>query len=551
MKRFTLLLLLVFIIPGMLFASETGIIKGVVADAHTGDPLPGAAILIKAKFLGTYSDPDGEYILNNVPAGMNIVSVSYLGYKEQELTVEITANEAKTVEVKMEVLTTEVAEVIVTAQIRGQRAAINQQLASNTVTNIISSEKMQELPDANAAEALGRLPGVSLKRNAGEADKIVIRGLSPKYSNVTIEGIKMASTSDYDRSVDLSLVQSEMLSGIEISKSLRADMDADALGGTVNLRLMEAPNERKISFLAEGGYANITKDFGNYKVGAGISDRFFKNKLGASLKLSRERKQMPSQRFNGTYSGAYWTFDTDEEGVIIDSSLKVRTENAGLVDQQQTRTRTNGSLILDYHNDWWQAKFFNLFSQKNDDVVSRNNRYLFNVSGMPANFELNVTETAWKTWTRTHTLQNTFRFGSSKIDLDLSTTYAEAKEDEQSFPFVEANNYDLNQNSLVYRLPPSIMEEVGGPDSLRIEDTYLRELNMADQSLFDKSYDVKFDYELAFSLFNTISGKLKLGGKYHQLIRTSDGTARYSSFEWGGDGSQGSGDARPVSLDNH
>ena len=175
---------------------------------------------------------------------------------------------------QLEVLTTEVEEVVVTAQIRGQRAAINQQLASNTVANVISSEKMQELPDANAAEAIGRLPGVSLKRNAGEADKIVIRGLSPKYSNVTIEGIKMASTSDYDRSVDLSLVQSAMLSGVEISKSLRADMDADALGGTVNLRLMEAPSQRQIEFNLEGGYANLNQSFGNYKVDAGYLTGF-------------------------------------------------------------------------------------------------------------------------------------------------------------------------------------------------------------------------------------------------------------------------------------
>ena len=164
----------------MLFAAETGIIKGVVTDAQTGDALPGAAVLVKAKFLGTYADADGGFILNNVPSGSNVVTISYLGYKEQEITVEIAANETKTIEVKMDVLSTEVAEVVVTAQIRGQRAAINQQLAANTVTNVISSEKMQELPDANAAEAIGRLPGVSLKRNAGEADKIVIRGFVAK-----------------------------------------------------------------------------------------------------------------------------------------------------------------------------------------------------------------------------------------------------------------------------------------------------------------------------------------------------------------------------------
>jgi TonB-dependent receptor len=532
--RFILLATMFSVIPKMLFAAETGTIKGVVIDAQTGDLLPGAAIVIKKQFIGVSSDLNGEFVLNNVPLGTNIVTVSYLGYKEQEITVEIKANEIKTIEVYMEVLTTDVGVIVVTAQAFGQRAAINQQLAANVVTNIVSSEKIEELPDANAAEAIGRLPGISLKRNSGEADKIVIRGLSPKYSNVTIEGIKMASTSDYDRSVDLSLVQSELLSSIEISKSLRADMDADALGGTVNLRLSKAPEERTINFSAEGGYANITKAFGNYKVTGGISDRFFNKKLGASLKVSRERKQMPSHEFNGGYSGAFWNFITDEGGAIIDSSLNTRTENAGFVDQQQTRTRTNGSLILDFHNDWWEVKFFNLFSQKNDDVLTRNNQYIFNLSGTPQNFTLNVTEAGWKTWTRTHTLQNTFRFGSSKFDLDLSTTFAEAKENEQSFPFVETNDYGLNQNSLVYRQPKSIMEEIGGPDSLKIPDTYLREFNLADQSLIDESYDAKFDYELSFSLFSTISGKLQLGGKYHQLTRTSDGTARYSSFEWGG-----------------
>ena len=156
MKRTLLFIILVSIIQGMVFAAGTGIIKGIVADALTDDRLPGAAVLIKEKFLGTYTDINGQFVLNNVPGGFNTVTISYLGYKEQKLVVEIAAGETKTIEVSLEVLTTEVAAVIVTAQIRGQRAAINQQLASTTVANVISTEKMQELPDANAAEAIGR-----------------------------------------------------------------------------------------------------------------------------------------------------------------------------------------------------------------------------------------------------------------------------------------------------------------------------------------------------------------------------------------------------------
>ncbi len=534
MKRFTLLLLLFSLISCAMFAAGNGTIKGVITDAATGDALPGAAVLIKERFLGTYTDINGQFILNNVPAGSNAVTVNYLGYQEQQLTVDVVEGQTLTIDIQMEVLTTQVEEVVVTAQIRGQRAAINQQLASSTVANVISSEKMQELPDANAAEAIGRLPGISLKRNNGEADKIVIRGLSPKYSNVTIEGIKMASTSDFDRSVDLSLVQSEMLSGVEVSKSLRPDMDADALGGTVNLRLMEAPSKRMVEFSLEGGYANLNQSFGNYKVDFGYSDRFFDKKLGLTLRASRERKDMPSQQFNGTYAGAYWTFQTGEGGAIVDSALNTKTTQAGFIDQSQIRTRTNGSLILDYHNDWWSVKFFNMFSQKNDDVITRNNQYKFNVSGTPESYTQRVTDAEWRTWTRTHTLQNSFRFGNSKVDIDLSTTYAEANEDEQAFPFVEASDWGLNQNSLVYRQPKSIMDQIGGPDSLKIENSYLQELDLADQSLTDKSYDVKFDYELSFSLLDKISGKLKVGGKYHTLNRISDGSATFYDLQWGG-----------------
>lgn len=519
--------------PGLLMAQGNGSIRGRVTDAQTGEALPGANVVVKEFYLGTATTLDGDYVLNNIPSGERVVTISYLGHQEREYTVTIIAGETQTLDAVLEVMAIQGEEAVITAQAYGQRAAINQQLAANTVTNVVSSEKIEELPDANAAEAIGRLPGISLKRNSGEASQIVIRGLSPKYNNVTIEGIKMASTSDYDRSVDLSLVQSELLSGIEVSKSLRPDMDADALGGTVNLRLLEAPNKRKFDLSAEGGYANIGKDFGNYKFTGGISDRFIDKKLGVSLQGAYERKQMPSHRFSGGYSGAYWNFDTNEQGDVVDSVLLVRTQNASLTDRSQTRRRANGSLILDFKNDWWQVKFFNLLSIKNDDVLNRNFTYLFNPQGTPANFTSAVDVTEWRTMTRTHTLQNSFRFGASKLDIDLSTTYASSGMDDQGFPFIESNDYNLDQNWLVYRQPSEAVDRVGAEDSLKIEDSYLQRFDIGEQNLTDESYDARLDYELSYA-FGAVSGKLQLGGKFHQLTRTSEGTSKYYSFEWGG-----------------
>jgi len=127
-------------------------------------------------------------------------------------------------------------EVIVTAQARGQNAAITQQLNSNTISNIVASDRIKELPDASAAESIGRLPGVSIDRYNGEATGIAIRGLAPKYNTVTVNGVTLPATDRENRSVDLSLISSNLLDGIEVKKANTPDMDADALGGTIDLR---------------------------------------------------------------------------------------------------------------------------------------------------------------------------------------------------------------------------------------------------------------------------------------------------------------------------
>ena len=104
-------------------------------------------------------------------------------------------------------------EVVVTAQLRGQRAAINQQLTSNRIVNVVSKDRIQELPDNNAAESISRLPGISIERDAGEGSKVVIRGLAPTYNAITVNGQKIPATDPQNRSVDLSMISSDILCG--------------------------------------------------------------------------------------------------------------------------------------------------------------------------------------------------------------------------------------------------------------------------------------------------------------------------------------------------
>lgn len=147
----------------------------------------------------------------------------------------------------------------VTAQAKGQMDAINKQLKAKSIKHIVSSDKIQELPDANAAEAVSRVPGVSIKREGGEGNKVVIRGLSPKYNKITVNGANLASTSSSNRSTDISMISQYMLDEIEVVKAGTPDLEADVLGGTVNFKLKKAPPGFHGNLITQGIYNDLER----------------------------------------------------------------------------------------------------------------------------------------------------------------------------------------------------------------------------------------------------------------------------------------------------
>ncbi|MDZ7725269.1 MAG: carboxypeptidase-like regulatory domain-containing protein [candidate division KSB1 bacterium] len=198
-----LLLCLTMILSGQNFAAPSGEIRGRVVDAENGQALPGANVYLKDTNIGAATDIRGEYVIHDVPPGSYTLVVNYIGYGASEVDVRVSPNETVSADVQMDytVLTGE--DVVVTAQARAQTETINQQISARTVKNIVSATKIQELPEANAAEAVGRLPGVSLERSGGEGTKVLIRGMGAKYTKVQVDGVDMTATSSEDRSTDL------------------------------------------------------------------------------------------------------------------------------------------------------------------------------------------------------------------------------------------------------------------------------------------------------------------------------------------------------------
>ena len=147
-----------------LYAAANGRIVGTVTDASTGAPLPGANLFLDGTAIGAVSVLKGAYQIQRIPSGSFILKIRFVGYKGKEVPVNIAEDESKNINIKLEYDVLKGETVTITAQAEGQVAAINQQLRSNTITNVVSAERIMELPDANAAESVGRLPGVSILR---------------------------------------------------------------------------------------------------------------------------------------------------------------------------------------------------------------------------------------------------------------------------------------------------------------------------------------------------------------------------------------------------
>jgi len=283
-----------------------GTVEGKVTDATTGEPLFGANIFLEGTSIGAATNIEGKYFISNVPAGSYQLKASYIGYEPQTEKIEVKEGQHLELNIKLTIVTVSTSEVVVTAQASGQNAAINQQLASSNIVNVVSSARIQELPDANAAESIGRLPGVSLIRSGGQATHVVIRGISPQYNQITIAGVpipanesgRQISSDDPlgtrvggGRGVDMRMISSSSLAGIEVYKTNTPDMDADVLGGTVNLGIRKASKGISesplgvsylpgISFSAQGGFTNLTNEYNNYKFDLNLERRFLDEHFG-------------------------------------------------------------------------------------------------------------------------------------------------------------------------------------------------------------------------------------------------------------------------------
>ena len=486
---------------------KNGSISGKVVDATDSAPLPGATVQVKATTIGSPTGLNGDFLVSNVPTGNITLVVRFIGYAAKEVEVEVKPDETTNVTIALSPNVIVGEEITITGQALGQTAAINRQISANTIVNVVSKDRIEELPDQNAAETVGRLPGIAIERDGGEGQKVVVRGLSPRFNAITINGERIPSTDAADRSVDLSMIAPEQLAGIEVYKALRPDQDGDAIGGSVNFVVKEAPDDWQGSIRTEYGYNSHANEWGQLRTNFSLSNRFFNDKLGAIVTGNFQRANRSSDNLRADFARV-GDFDT-----YIRSEVSLR-------DDDEIRLRYGGSMALDYQFNEFNSILLNtIWGETDRDAV--NSRRDFDTFNDFQDHEIRLTQR--RISLLSNALSGDHQLGDKTWAFTWQASYSLTR---QTLPYDA--RFRFRETSAFENIPEQGLTSDIAATSVpsfaknNFNSAFLRRVEFRDDLTNEDIYTLSLDLKKDIKIGDKISGFIKGGIKGRFFDRAND-----------------------------
>jgi len=240
----------VTVIPATADAADAGQIAGHVVRGKGGRPLVGATVSVKETGTELRSGPDGGFVFEGLAPGSYTVTVLAEGTNPVEKTVTIAAGGGATADFALEDAIGALETVVVESQSVPYEVARGAQQEALNLVSLTTAEEIRKLPDVNAAEAVKRLPGVTLETDTGEGRFIYIRGLDADLNSTTFGGLRLPPSNPQSpqgsgRAVAYDAIPTGLIGALTLTKSNLPEMDAEALGGTIEITPKTAPRSGK------------------------------------------------------------------------------------------------------------------------------------------------------------------------------------------------------------------------------------------------------------------------------------------------------------------
>ncbi|OQX97747.1 MAG: hypothetical protein B6I20_12025 [Bacteroidetes bacterium 4572_117] len=265
------LTILLLLTAQIFISAQDGTIRGKIFDRNTGEEIIGATIVIEgtSPLIGAVSDFDGNFSLENIPEGKLDIKCSFISYETKIVKgILLAPNDVKLIDFSLNQHTEAIKEVVASASaIRNTENSLQTiQKKSASFVNGISSQHISRLGDSDASSALKRVSGVSI----GNGKYVFVRGLSDRYSKVTLNGAEIPGLDPNKNTVQMDIFPSNIIDNIIVHKTFTPELPASFAGGYVNVATKSFPTKFTLQFSTSFGYnpnANLRDDFISYKGG--------------------------------------------------------------------------------------------------------------------------------------------------------------------------------------------------------------------------------------------------------------------------------------------
>ena len=344
-----------------------GDVVGTVIDASGTVALQAAQVRIVELERVVATERDGSFYFADIPAGTYTLEFRYVG--AQTVRKPVTVPETGVIRADAAlggVGSVTASDILVIGQAANVASSLSRQKAADGVTSVLTRDAIGQFPDQNVAESLRRLPGINILDDQGEGRFVSVRGLDPELNSTSLNGVRLPAPESDVRSVALDVISSDTIESIEVKKSLTPDMDADAIGASIEIKTTSAFDRKKDYYAVrvEGSYNDYSGDVtpkGSFDFSKRIGDDF-----GISGGVSYYKRKFETDNNESDL------WDITDDDVAYSPQVEYR-------DYDVTRKRINATLNLDWRvSDTTTAYIKGNWSQFDDHEYRR--RTTFDVS---------------------------------------------------------------------------------------------------------------------------------------------------------------------------
>ena len=417
----------------VLAQSGKGAITGTVKDSGNS-ALQGALVEVLPLGRKVVTDDHGQFRITDVPAGEYTLSVSYVGLAVSNVPVVVQSGQEASANAVLQVAS-QVDQVVVSAErLQGEAEAINIERTAENIVQVLPERVITSLPNTNIADAVGRVPSVSLERDEGEGKYVQIRGTEPRLSSVTVNGVNLPSPEGTVRNIKLDAVPADLVGRIEVFKTLSANQDADGVGGTVNLVTRTAGERPFYALGGAGGYNPIQNGYGRGGFSGTFGQRFGVSKKFGFL-------------LNGTFDQTNRGID-DLEPSQSTGTDPVSGRNVAFANGYDERS-------YDYYR-----KRYGFSTGIDYNIKAGTGVYL---KGLYSDFH-----DFGETWVYTPNAGNLVAVNGSQYTFDNTGSYQYRhyirRPDQQVYSFLTGARHDLSSTLITYEFAGSRSHNIGGQD---------------------------------------------------------------------------------------